>query len=94
MTAKQREIIEAVAHASGVSYDKLMGRGQTSSVCRARRACFILLRSRLGMSYIEIGELFWRDQGGVREAVKTAAEPTAEIVREALAALDPKAVLP
>jgi chromosomal replication initiation ATPase DnaA len=63
-------IIEAVAEASGVSVDIILGKRRYVRAARARHVAMWAVRERMGWSYPRIGRVFNRDQSTVRNGCR------------------------
>ena len=73
-----RPMIVSTAGAFGVTFEMVLGRSRTFTVCRARDAVMTKLREQ-GLSYPEIGTLLGRDHttvmAGVRRFEERAKKP-------------------
>lgn len=67
-------ILEGVAAEYFVTLEAVLGRGQSATVTRARKACYHALR-RFGLSWPEIGALLDRDSSAVIQAAATYEPP-------------------
>jgi len=68
-----KTLVETVAAHTGLSASLIQSDRKTYSVCKARWACFTVMRE-LGYPFIEIGESFHRDHAAVMHGITRGKE--------------------
>ena len=68
-----RQIVEAVADATGVSADAILGESRVRRIARARQIVMFVAH-RQGLSLTEIGQFLRRDHTSVLHGVRQEAE--------------------
>jgi chromosomal replication initiation ATPase DnaA len=66
------DLVREVCAANHVTIGQVCGRARHASITVARHAVWTIIRSRFGLSYPEIGELFGVDHATVMHGVKKA----------------------
>lgn len=66
------DVVREVCAANHVTIGQVCGRARHASIATARHAVWTIIRSRFGLSYPEIGELFGVDHTTVMAGIRKA----------------------